>query len=78
MTQAKSVRQTRVNLMRGNQLAVTRVTQIQMDQAKQLQRLNLLEDTNTNGDELVGLSVQLIEDPSGISVAPLAQRGWCG
>ncbi|WP_156918778.1 hypothetical protein [Synechococcus sp. CC9616] len=49
-----------------------------MDQAKQLQRLNLLEDTNTNGDELVGLSVQLIEDPSGISVAPLAQRGWCG
>ena len=64
--------------MSGNQLAITRVTQIQMDQAKQLQRMNLLEDTNTNGDELVGLSVELIENPSGIRVAPLAQRSWCG
>ena len=79
--------------MSGNQLAITRVTQIQMDQAKQLQRINLLEYTNTNGDELVGLSVELIEDPSGkvqalilmdsnvvsgISIAPLVQGGCCG
>ena len=64
-----------------------------MDQAKQLQRINLLEYTNTNGDELVGLSVELIEDPSGkvqalilmdsnvvsgISIAPLVQGGCCG
>ena len=79
--------------MSGNQLAITRVAQIQMDQAKQLQRINLLEYTNTNGDELVGLSVELIEDPSGkvqalilmdsnvvsgISIAPLVQGGCCG
>ena len=93
MTQAKSLRQTRVTVMSGNQLAITRVAQIQMDQAKQLQRINLLEYTNTNGDELVGLSVELIEDPSGkvqalilmdsnvvsgISIAPLVQGGCCG
>ena len=79
--------------MSGNQLAITRVAQIQMDQAKQLQRINLLEYTNTNGDELVGLSVELIEDPSGkvqalilmdsnvvsgISIVPLVQGGCCG
>ena len=79
--------------MSGNQLTITRVAQIQMDQAKQLQRINLLEYTNTNGDELVGLSVELIEDPSGkvqalilmdsnvvsgISIAPLVQGGCCG
>ena len=64
--------------MSGNQLAITIVTQIQKDQAKQLQPINLLENNNTNGDELVGLSMELIEDPSGIGVAPLAQRGWCG
>jgi hypothetical protein len=64
-----------------------------MDQAKQIQRINLLEYTNTNGDELVGLSVELIEDPSGkvqalilmdsnvvsgISIVPLVQGGCCG
>ena len=93
MTQEQSVRKKRVPVMSGNQLTITRVAQIQMDQAKQLQRINLLEDTNTNGDELVGLSVELIEDPSGkvqalilmdsnvvsgISIAPLVQGGCCG
>ena len=93
MTQEQSVRKKRVPVMSGNQLAITRVAQIQMDQAKQLQRINLLEYTNTNGDELVGLSVELIEDPSGkvqalilmdsnvvsgISIAPLVQGGCCG
>ena len=93
MTQEQSVRKKRVPVMSGNQLAITRVAQIQMDQAKQLQRINLLEYTNTNGDALVGLSVELIEDPSGkvqalilmdsnvvsgISIAPLVQGGCCG
>ena len=93
MTQEQSVRKKRVPVMSGNQLTITRVAQIQMDQAKQLQRINLLEYTNTNGDELVGLSVELIEDPSGkvqalilmdsnvvsgISIAPLVQGGCCG
>ena len=93
MTQEQSVRKKRVPVMSGNQLAITRVAQIQMDQAKQLQRINPLEYTNTNGDELVGLSVELIEDPSGkvqalilmdsnvvsgISIAPLVQGGCCG
>jgi len=93
MTQEQSVRKKRVPVMSGNQLAITRVAQIQMDQAKQLQRINLLEYTNTNGDELVGLSVELIEDPSGkvqalilmdsnvvsgISIALLVQGGCCG
>jgi hypothetical protein len=93
MTQEQSVRKKRVPVMSGNQLAITRVAQIQMDQAKQIQRINLLEYTNTNGDELVGLSVELIEDPSGkvqalilmdsnvvsgISIVPLVQGGCCG
>ena len=79
--------------MSGDQLTITRATQIQMNPAKQLQRINLLEYTNTNGDELVGLSVELIEDPSGkvqalilmdsnvvsgISIVPLVQGGCCG
>ena len=79
--------------MSGDQLTITRATQIQMNQAKQLQRINLLEYTNTNGDELVGLSVELVEDPSGkvqalilmdsnvvsgISIVPLVQGGCCG
>jgi hypothetical protein len=93
MTQEQSVRKKRVPVMSENQLAITRVAQIQMDQAKQIQRINLLEYTNTNGDELVGLSVELIEDPSGkvqalilmdsnvvsgISIVPLVQGGCCG
>lgn len=64
-----------------------------MDQANQLQRINLLEYTNANGDEQVGLSVELVEDPSGkvqavvlmdsnvvsgISIVPLLQGGCCG
>ena len=64
-----------------------------MDQANQLQRINLLEYTNANGDEQVGLSVELVEDPSGkvqavvlmdanvvsgLSIVPLQQGGCCG
>ena len=64
-----------------------------MDQANQLQRIILLEYTNANGEEQVGLSVELVEDPSGkvqavvlmdanvvsgISIVPLLQGGCCG
>ena len=76
-----------------NRLLITGDLQISVDQTKQLQRINLLEYTNGNGDELIGLSVELVEDPSGkvqalvlmdsnvvsgISIVPLVQGGCCG
>ena len=59
---------------------------------KELQRIELLNYTKTNGDELVGLAVELAEDPSGgvqvrvlmdsnvvsgVTVVPLQQGGCC-
>ena len=36
-----------------------------MSTPKELQRVELLNYTKANGDELVGLAVELAEDPSG-------------
>ena len=36
-----------------------------MSTPKERQRVELLNYTNANGDELVGLAVELAEDPSG-------------
>ena len=36
-----------------------------METAKELQRIELLNYTKANGDELVGLAVELMEDPNG-------------
>ena len=59
---------------------------------KELQRVELLNYTKANGDELVGLAVELAEDPSGgvqvrvlmdsnvvsgVTVVPLQQGGCC-
>ena len=63
-----------------------------MKTTKELQRIELLNYTKANGDELVGLAVELIEDPkgsvqlrvlmdsnvvSGVTVVPLQQGGCC-
>ena len=63
-----------------------------MTASKQHQRIELLNYTKANGDELVGLAVELIEDPnggvqvqvlmdsnivSGVNVVPLQQGGCC-
>ena len=63
-----------------------------MSTPKELQRLQLLTYTKANGEELVGLSVELAEDPngavqvrvlmdsnvvSGVTVVPLQQGGCC-
>ena len=63
-----------------------------METTKELQRIELLNYTKANGDELVGLAVELIEDPkgsvqlrvlmdsnvvSGVTVVPLQQGGCC-
>jgi hypothetical protein len=57
-----------------------------------LQRVELLNYTKANGDELVGLAVEIAEDPSGgvqvrvlmdanvvsgVTVVPLQQSGCC-
>lgn len=59
---------------------------------KDLQRIEWLNDTNASGQELVGLAVELAEDPnggvqmrvlidanvvSGVTVVPLQQGGCC-
>ena len=36
-----------------------------MPSPKELERVELLNYTNANGEELVGLAVELAEDPSG-------------
>ena len=61
-----------------------------MDNLKALQRMELLNYTNASGQELVGLAVELAEDPaggvqmlvlmdanfvSGVTVVPLHQCG---
>ena len=63
-----------------------------MSTPKELQRVELLNYTKANVDELVGLAVELAEDPSGavqvrvlmdsnvvsgVTVVPLQQGGWC-
>ena len=63
-----------------------------MDNPKDLQRIELLNYTNASGQELVGLVVELAEDPngdvqmrvvkdanvvSGVTVVPLQQGGCC-
>ena len=63
-----------------------------MSTPKELQRVELLNYTKANGDELVGLAVELAEDPSdgaqvrvlmdsnvvsGVTVLPLQQGGCC-
>ena len=63
-----------------------------MSTPKELQRLQLLNYTKANGEERVGLSVELAEDPSGgvqvrvlmdsnvvsgVTVVPLQQGGCC-
>ena len=63
-----------------------------MSSPKELQRLQLLNYKKANGEELVGLSVELAEDPngavqvrvlmdsnvvSGVTVVPLQQGGCC-
>ena len=59
---------------------------------KELQRVELLNYTKANGEELIGLAVELAEDPSGgvqvrvlmdsnvvsgVTVVPLQQGGCC-
>ena len=62
-----------------------------MTTTKGLQRFQLLNYTTANGEELVGLAVELAEDPNGIqvhvltdsnvvscvTVVPLQQGGCC-
>ena len=63
-----------------------------MDKPKELQRIELLNYTNASGQELIGLAVELAEDPtggvqmrvlidanvvSGVTVVPLQQGGCC-
>jgi hypothetical protein len=63
-----------------------------VDYPKDLQRIELLNYTNASGQELVGLVVELAEDPnggvqmrvlmdanvvSGVTVVPLQQGGCC-
>lgn len=63
-----------------------------MSNPNELQRVELLNYTKANGDELVGLAVELVEDPnggvqarilmdsnvvSGVMVVPLHQGGCC-
>ena len=63
-----------------------------MDNPKDLQRIELLNYTNARGQDLVGLVVELAEDPnggvqmrvlmdanvvSGVTVVPLQQGGCC-
>ena len=63
-----------------------------MDNHKDLQGIELLNYTNASGQELVGLVVELAEDPnggvqmrvlmdanvvSGVTVVPLQQGGCC-
>ena len=63
-----------------------------MTTTKGLQRFQLLNYTTANGEELVGLAVELAEDPSGgvqvrvlmdsnivsgVTVVPLQQGGCC-
>ena len=64
-----------------------------MTTTKGLQRFQLLNYTTANGEELVGLAVELAEDPNGgvqvhvltdlnvvscVTVVPLQQGGCCG
>ena len=63
-----------------------------MSTSKERQRVNLLNYTKPDGEELIGLSVELAEDPnggvqvrvlmdsnvvSGVTVIPLQQGGCC-
>ena len=71
-------------------LRALKIDLLRMSTPKELQRLQLLNYTKANGEELVGLSVELAEDPnggfqvrvlmdsniaSGVTVVPLQQGG---
>ena len=73
-------------------LTALKIDLLRMSTPNELQRLQLLNYTNANGEELVGLSVELAEDPngavqvrvlmdsnvvSGVTVVPLQQGGCC-
>ena len=53
--------------MRGVRSATTRITEKELlvSNPKELQRIELLNYTNANGEELVGLALELAEDLSG-------------
>ena len=68
------------------------ITLLLVSTPKELQRVELLNYTKANGQELVGLAVELAEDPSGgvqvrvlvdsnvvsgVTVVPLQQGGCC-
>ena len=73
-------------------LRALKIDLLRMSTPNELQRLQLLNYTKANGEELVGLSVELAEDPnggvqvrvlmdsnvvSGVTVVPLQQGGCC-
>ena len=73
-------------------LSALKIDLLRMSTPNELQRLQLLNYTKANGEELVGLSVELAEDPSGgvqvrvlmdsnlvsgVTVVPLQQGGGC-
>ena len=73
-------------------LRALKIDLFRMSTPKELQRLQLLNYTKANGEELVGLSVELAEDSngrvqvrvlmdsnvvSGVTVVPLQQGGCC-
>ena len=53
--------------MRGVRSASTPITKKEqlVSNPKEIQRIELLNYTNANGEELVGLAIELAEDPSG-------------
>ena len=80
--------------MRGvrSALKALKITLLLVSTPKELQRVELLNYTKANGQELVGLAVELAEDPSGgvqvrvlmdsnvvsgVTVVPLQQGGCC-
>tara|TARA_Y100001933_G_scaffold60990_1_gene61188 strand:- start:245 stop:532 length:288 start_codon:yes stop_codon:yes gene_type:complete len=73
-------------------LTALKIDLLRMSTPNELQRLQLLNYTKANGEELVGLSVELAEDSnggvqvrvlmdsnvvSGVTVVPLQQGGGC-
>ena len=77
------------SVLRKNEL---NIALLPMSTPKELQRVELLNYTKANGEELIGLAVELAEDPSGgvqvrvlmdsnvvsgVTVVPLQQGGCC-
>ena len=73
-------------------LNALKIALLRVSTPKELQRVELLNYTKANGEELVGLAVELAEDPSGgvqvrvlmdsnvvsgVTVVPLQQGGCC-